>query len=129
MANKAKPSRSAGQVILWWEKRRPVYNLIVAAICLGIVLYHRQNPGPRLIVDWIGERKLSLILIIMSNIWYTGGWIVELSLRFTHHFFWNLTRRPGQDFPWFGPVMFVLGIAFSLVFCVWVMLGVMPEPP
>lgn len=71
-------------VVLWWEKRRIAYNVIIGIVGLiSLVIYYflletsgYLKPGEDAI------EPFALILApILINICYTGGWIAELVLR------------------------------------------------
>lgn len=103
----AKPDspQSAGKIILWWESRRLHYNVItIAWAFLWIaVSYLRGNhvwlATPLAILTYLGIQ-------FAANLWYTGGWIVELIVK-------KILRISWQGF---GPWVFALGTAFSLLF-------------
>lgn len=96
------------QVILWWELRRIAFNCIVGAVgILSVVVFvllaslrptqFEEGPEPFAI----------LIFGFGANLCYTGGWIGELVAR--------LLWRERATF--FGPMMFSLGLLFSLALC------------
>ena len=96
--------RSLSEVILWWERRRLYYNAIVAAFCFLLVAIATPTAMPGSLAFRAGW---AVLLIVMSNLWYTGGWIFELLLRLV----------AGDRMLWFAPVAFAIGIVFSLFFC------------
>jgi protein-S-isoprenylcysteine O-methyltransferase Ste14 len=105
--------RSLSEVILWWERRRLYYNAIVAAFCflrLGVAALPPASDS------LLPGTVIAVLLIVMSNIWYTGGWIAELLLRLI----------AGDRMLWFAPVMFALGILFSLLFSALLMFSFVP---
>jgi hypothetical protein len=92
-----KPGEST---ITWWEKRRLGYNLILFVFLVAFIAVRR-------FVDFSTDLTLVLFLLqLPANIWYTGGWVLELLLR--HGLKMNL--------PWFGSVALAGGIAFSFIF-------------
>jgi hypothetical protein len=92
---KPSPDRRVSEVIFWWEKRRLFYNLILIVFCACSVFGFETSGG-----------VVGVILVICSNIWYTGGWIAELLLRLVT---WDRML-------WFAPVMLGVGIVFSFAF-------------
>jgi hypothetical protein len=95
-------------IILWWEKRRIPYNLIVGAIgIISLILFyefidlaHELKPGEDAV-----EPIAILFAPIFVNICYTAGWIVEILL--------NNIRHTGSA-P-IGPLLMKLGVGFSIV--------------
>ena len=96
------------EIVVWWEKRRIPYNLIVGVIgfisllffYLFIDLAHGVKPGEDAV------EPMALILApIAINICYTGGWLVELILSF----FKRNDSRP------IGPILLKAGVIFSIV--------------
>jgi hypothetical protein len=94
--------RSVFQIILWWELRRILYNIIVLlSLGLSILLMllaasKRVNLEPG--EDFI-EPFMILIFIFLCNLGYTFGWITEISKNK------NVT---------YGPDMFKIGLYFTL---------------
>ena len=76
--------RSMGQIILWWEKRRIIYNLIVGFtgfISLLLFFFFIDKSG----VIKPGEKAIEPLALLISpiliNIGYTLGWVVEVILK------------------------------------------------
>jgi hypothetical protein len=115
----AKPDspQSVAKIILWWEARRLHYNLIVFGwgLLLGVVAalgFGADNlwtPSFLQFYFWWFQ--------LPANIWYTGGWIVELIVK-------KVLRFPA---PGFGPWALGIGIAVSILFYVWVFFFVLIE--
>jgi hypothetical protein len=100
--------RSALRIILWWELRRPAYWCFLAVVGMGgalLMCYATRNPSP----DEEGfELFLPMLLVILgSNICYTGGWVAELVAR----------KLWKAKVAFFGPVAFSLGLIFSALVC------------
>ncbi|HWE84712.1 MAG TPA: hypothetical protein VG267_07195 [Terracidiphilus sp.] len=101
--------QSAGQIIRWWEARRFHYNVVVLAAILlawGIDLwpFTQMQSWPKVVAYFVG---MSVLLIqIPANIWYTGGWVVDLILKRGLHRQWT----------GFAPWALGVGMVFSLVF-------------
>ncbi|HJP95750.1 MAG TPA: hypothetical protein VJ843_00065 [Candidatus Saccharimonadales bacterium] len=76
--------RSTADIVLWWERRRIPYNLLVGAagICSLLLLYfivsktNGLKPGEDVV-----EPMALLAAPVMMNLCYTGGWVAEVSLR------------------------------------------------
>ena len=99
--------RTAGAVILWWEKRRLAYNLIVggvgcATIAVTTALFalpvFRGGPPFEFIIAG------SIFYGIMANLCYCLGPLVELAM----YHFW------GDEAPRAGPALFRQGLIFSV---------------
>ena len=90
-------------VLLWWEGRRLLYNLVVGLaglvtiVILGIT--KPLVPAAPFFVDW----QLVLLFAAMANLLYALGWLTELWLR----------RYLGVDHPSVGPVLFRYGLVAS----------------
>ena len=102
---KPEPEPTAGAIIRWWESRRLHYNVITLAwgfLCITIS-YLRGNhvwlETPLAILTYLGIQ-------LAANIWYTGGWMVDLIVK-------KVMRIPSRGF---GPWALALGIGFSFLF-------------
>ena len=109
---KPDPQPTAGAIIRWWESRRLHYNVITlawAALWI-LVSYFGGNPM------W-SATPLTILTVLgiqfFANIWYTGGWIVDLIVKKVLHISWR----------GFGPWGFALGLVFSLLFILVVVFG------
>ena len=93
-------------VVLWWEARRIPYNLIVVGVgVVDLALFFLLIRPPGRLPPGVGE-KAPIFLILapfIINILYTGGWVAELLL-------WLMWK----PHPRTGPVLFVVGTAFSI---------------
>ena len=100
--------RSAWSVVLWWEKRRLVYNglLVLAGIPLLCLFYlfvelsGAVPPGEDAV-----EPMVLFVAPLLANVLYTAGWLVEVPVR---------VLLPGASRR-LGPRLLKLGIGFSLV--------------
>jgi len=80
------PTPTSLSVILWWEKRRVTYNAIIGIYGLvSLVLVHvlagwsgKLDPGE----DAVEPLLVIFVVPILINLFYTAGWVVELSVRF-----------------------------------------------
>ncbi len=97
--------RSVLQIILWWELRRILYNLVVGFTgLLGLVL------SDFAIIKFIIENGddppgIGPVTVFLMNVSYTAGWVVEVTFRRAH-----------DDTPaWVGPLLFKIGLVFSMV--------------
>jgi hypothetical protein len=101
-------------VVAWWELRRLPYNMIVGATAaLSLAVFFAVaftcersvgvplgRPGPPLLV------AIAIIAYgIVVNVFYTGGWILELLVAKL----WHVST------PVFGPIAFTVGTAVSVV--------------
>lgn len=101
-------------IVAWWELRRLPYNLIVGATgCLSLAVFFgvaftcEQSSGVPL---GMPEPPLLVLLAavaygIVANIFYTGGWVLELLVAKV----WHVST------PVFGPIAFTLGTAVFVV--------------
>ena len=96
------------RVVGWWELHRIPYNLIVAVFgvfsfaifATSIYSSGHLQPGEDAV-----EPFALLLAPIAINIAYTAGWLVDAPLRLLRP-----TLSPG-----FTPLLFIVGLAFSLV--------------
>lgn len=96
------------QTIIWWEKRRIPYNLIIGIIgVISLFLFF-------VFVDLANELKpgedavepIALFFAPLAvNICYTSGWIVETIIN-------SLKRKNDQTV---GPKLMKIGMAFSII--------------
>jgi hypothetical protein len=101
-------TRRARSVIGWWELRRIPFNLIVGIVGLvNLMAFGYINDvllQPYLSFEERDWKPLSvLVFILLGNVCYMGGWIVELLIR---KFFRRNANR-------FGPIAFGLGLSLS----------------
>jgi uncharacterized membrane protein YjjB (DUF3815 family) len=95
-------------IIGWWEKRRLFYNAILFAVVIASALISPLLRGH--LFEGYGRAAsttflISLIfLLIPGNIFYTGGWFVDLILK-------KVFRMSAAGF---GPWALGCGIVFSL---------------
>lgn len=100
--------RSAWEVIVWWESRRILYNVLIAVVGgtnLVLFLFFSSRPGMLPPGEDAVEPLAVFAAPIFANICYTAGWIAELVLR-------GLFRARAQQA---GFWLLTLGVAFSLV--------------
>lgn len=97
----AKEPQSPISVILWWEFRRPAYNLIIG-LCgtLTLIALSTLNHAP---IAFLAMGALSYGCT--ANICYTFGWILELLAR-------SVYEQKAKNI---GPVLFKLGTVFSVL--------------
>lgn len=100
--------RSWWEVIVWWESRRILYNVLVGVMggaSLILMLFFASRPGMLPPGEDVVEPMALIIAPILANICYTAGWVVELILRCI------LRERARQLGFW----LLCLGFAFSLI--------------
>jgi len=98
-------------IVLWWELRRPIYNLAVLPFgVLGLLFtmvaidLHLPDPSPKEdFVPLLGVAGAA----IGANMCYTGGCVVEFLAR----------RRWKDKARRFGPIAWSAGSLFSIVMC------------
>jgi hypothetical protein len=98
------------RIWLWWEKRRPAYNLVVVltAVCAFVTFYFccatsgKLHPGedPE---EPVGVFLGAIVGPVLWNLAYCLGPSVEIILR---------KRYPERDY---GPWLLKLGVGFSVV--------------
>jgi hypothetical protein len=100
-------------VVAWWEVRRLPYNMLVGAtgglslaVFFAVAFTCRASSGvalgmptPPLLVA-----IATMAYVIVANVFYTGGWILELLVAKV----WHVST------PVFGPIAFTLGTALSV---------------
>jgi hypothetical protein len=105
----------ASEVIRWWESRRLFFNLVVG--CTGILTCILCIACAVIAESFVGEAigipdgpLLGVFFIlfygILANVFYTGGWIVELTFRTS-----TTAKRSGE----FALKAFRAGTAFSIL--------------
>ena len=99
--------RSPLALLGWWERRRPVYNLVVGATGLvtltTVTILMALSPGAHFtpsVVPLIGV----LVYGVMANLCYSLGFVIELALELL----WD-----GEIAP-VGPFLFRQGLLFSV---------------
>ena len=116
------PGRRWYDVVAWWDSRRLTFSVFVLVIgllsSLGWFLAaafsrtdpYAENPlGLDTGLFWIATAVgWPILLMILANAWYTGGWIAELVIRIVLRDHWL----------WLGPAMLIAGTLFSLLFTV-----------
>jgi len=93
--------RGALSVILWWESRRALFNIVVGVCGLPTIAF----------LYYAGLAKSSFLLLgtveygFLANVCFTFGWICELVARS----WWQERAKH------LGPIFFSLGFAFSVL--------------
>lgn len=100
-------SRSAWDVVVWWEKRRIPVNLLIGGVgFVSLVLFFLFMSAPGMLRP--GEDAVEPMALLLApfafNFFYTAGWVVELFLRLV----WTDGRRA------IGPALLGMGVLFSL---------------
>lgn len=97
--------RTPGELLMWWEKRRLPYNLVVGAsglVSLGIINVISALP-PR--AHPVGIPLFAVIAFgVGANVCYTGGWVIDTALALA----FKDDVRPA------GPALFRQGLIFSV---------------
>jgi hypothetical protein len=99
--------RTPAEVIGWWEARRLPYNMAVGAAGLltlaAVHLIMRLPPFPASI-PLEPTIIIPALYGILANVFYTGGWMAELSIR----------KALGREMEPVGPALFRYGFVFSI---------------
>jgi hypothetical protein len=80
------PVLSAWQIILWWEKRRLLYNVLLLVIGIAALIGFEYLMDKSIPVGQDAEEPFGLFLGVaayafMPNVCYTLGWLIELAYR------------------------------------------------
>lgn len=95
--------RTPGAVIGWWERRRPLFNLVVGATGLVTVSVIVLAAGPGMISKpglWLGVTAYG----VAANVCYSLGAPLELILE----------RWLGRETYGLGPALFRYGLVYSV---------------
>lgn len=94
-------------VIVWWERRRIPFNLIIGligALALFVFTASIEGAGGLQPGEDAVEPAAITLVPILANAAYTGGWLVDAPLRLV---------RPRTS-PGFTPRLFRVGLLFSI---------------
>jgi hypothetical protein len=100
-----KTSQSWGSIVRGWEARRLYYNLILLIVPAQILIFH-WSAFKSLTERWQAFQLYLLLFQLPANLWYTGGWMVDLFLK----------KALRLSAPGFAPWALAAGIVFSLLF-------------
>ena len=103
----AKPKQSpVKEMILWWERKRWIYNLVLV-LAIGSQLFQFSDNPVRAIVERGHILPMTVAFIVAANLFYTLGWGFGA-------LFYYLFKLKGltNGFRW---AVFVVGILFSLL--------------
>lgn len=95
-------------IIIWWELRRVPYNAVVGVVgTLSLITFVAlASLRPKQFED--GPEPFAILAFgFGANLCFTGGWMAELVARLL----WP------KRVAFFGPMMFGLGLLFSIVLC------------
>jgi hypothetical protein len=99
------PEARVFDVLLWWEKRRVAYNLLVFVWGVaGLLIFFLSIPGD-LHVEWMWiDLVIALLQSVFSiNFCYTLGWIVAMP---------GAWLAP-ESKPWLSPLLMKWGLALT----------------
>jgi hypothetical protein len=97
--------RRLGSIILWWERRRVVYNAIVGLTGLGTLTVIRTiGHLPPFGHDLVPPLAPVLLYGVMANLSYTLGWVAEAAGQVAF----------GDELRPAGPILFRQGLIFSI---------------
>jgi hypothetical protein len=111
-----KTPQTWGNIVKWWEARRLYYNLILLIVPVQFLIFHWSA------FNSLTDRSQGILLYLLlfqlpANIWYTGGWIVDLFLK----------KALRLSTPGFAPWAFAAGIVFSLLFLIFFRISFSPS--
>ena len=97
--------RSPRSVVAWWERRRPLFNIVVGATGLVTLAYVT-------IIDWMVGRgglsfppwQLVVLYGVAANLCYSLGSVAEIAIE-------RFLKRPVYGL---GPALFRHGLVFSI---------------
>jgi hypothetical protein len=110
---RAKSFETRREVVLWWERRRIPYNLIVGATglitsALVLLMAYFAETKFHLAAIFPDPPLAALLLVFLygvgANVCYTGGWVSELLAK----------KGWGQRAGRYGEIVFMLGVLFSI---------------
>ena len=99
--------RSVWSIIGWWELRRLLYNLalgLVGGVSFVLFLVFSSLLGQLDPPDNDVDFLVIPVVVVLANMAYTGGWVVELLVRLI----W------GDRYPHLGPKLLKLGLLLTL---------------
>lgn len=98
-------SRHWVRILLWWEFRRPLYNILLVLfgiLSLTLLSYIVKDLWS-FFSDFFLFYLATAVLLLLANVLYTGGWIFQLLTRNSQRAFIRRIR----------PRLFVYGLLFS----------------
>lgn len=96
-------------MIVWWEKKRLIYNILIIGLSLFLMIDFWDHPMRSI----IGTRQIvwnAFVFIFGANLFYTLGW----GLGVVSHYIFK-TKGLNNTSRW---ILFVLGTLFSIVWTV-----------
>ena len=103
--------KTAMKIILWWEKRRLVFNggVGLAGLVSVILIYGSLALPPADTRPLNGVEPITVIVFgILANLLFLGGWIIEI----------GILKLFGNRIKWFGPIVFGFGFFGSMVLAI-----------
>ncbi len=94
------------EIILWWERKRLIYNLLIIALSVFSIWQYWDYPMRSI----IGGKQIiinAIVFIFGANLFYSLGWLLGIA---NHYLF--KTEYTSREKKW---ILFVLGTLFSLV--------------
>ena len=99
--------RSTNEIIRWWEKRRTIYNVIMLVAGLMTIIL-AVSLGEISLHDTVNVIPPILIFALSANMFYTLGWILEVTCT---KFISNKEILQKT-----APILFIAGVSLSLLF-------------
>jgi len=101
---------TAKAIVAWWERRRLIYNILLAPYTFLVVLtMFLRAGGYDLTIIRVSAPLMflvSAVFVVPANLWYIGGWLTELCAV-------KILRFAGRRT---GPVLMMAGLVFSALF-------------
>ena len=108
---------AATDAIKYWEPRRLLYNLVLAAIVIGYFLKGLPRSREVLTLDFV---LFLFLLAVLANVAYCAAYIVDVFAQGT------ALRDRWLGYRWF---LLVIGISFAAVLTRWFSIGLFNNPP
>jgi hypothetical protein len=94
------------EMIMWWEKRRIIYNILIVGLSIFLIYDFWDYPWRKIVGGNIIIFEAVLFLII-ANVFYSLGWGIGV---LAHYMF----KTNGLSITWRW-IIFVLGTLFSII--------------
>ena len=95
---------AVGDAVRYWERRRPVYNLFLAAVAVGWVALTWPHFRVAMTLQSLGQVA---ILALLANLCYCAAYLVDLP------FAWSLSDTASR---WLRSALWVAGTVFAILF-------------
>jgi hypothetical protein len=99
------------EMILWWEKKRIIYNILIVALSIFSIYSYWDYPMRSI----IGNKQIilqAIVFVIGANLGYTISWMSGV----VYYYATNKTYISSKRKRW---ILFILGAIFSLLWTNW----------